>query len=112
LANGVTYYASQTINGCESQDRFAVIVQINLSNDTFNSINVVYSPNPVIDLLAIKATAELKSAKICNVLGQIILQQRFNASEIQLDLSNVPTGTYFVTVESDDRKETFKILKK
>ncbi|MFY8214092.1 MAG: T9SS type A sorting domain-containing protein, partial [Flavobacterium sp.] len=112
LANGVTYYASQTINGCESQNRFPVIVQVNLSNDTFNSINVVYSPNPVIDLLAIKASTELKSAKICNVLGQIILQQRFNASEIQLDLSNVSTGTYFVTVESDDRKETFKVIKK
>ncbi|MCX6183902.1 MAG: T9SS type A sorting domain-containing protein [Flavobacterium sp.] len=112
LVNGTTYYASQTINGCESQNRFPVIVQINLSNDAFSSINVVYSPNPVIDLLSIKASAELKSAKICNVLGQIILQKRFNASEIQLDLSNVPTGTYFVTVESDDRKETFKVIKK
>lgn len=111
LVNGTSYYASQTINGCESQNRFPVIVQVNLSNDAFDSINVVYSPNPVVDLLLIKASTNLKSAKICNVLGQTILHQRFNSYEIQLDLSCIPTGTYFVTVESNNRKETFKILK-
>jgi hypothetical protein len=54
----------------------------------------------------------LKNAKICNLLGQTIFQQRFNSNEIQLNMSDFPTGTYFVIVESDDRKETFKILKK
>jgi hypothetical protein len=27
-------------------------------------------------------------------------------------MSDVPSGTYFVIVESDNRKETFKVLKK
>ena len=112
LENGITYYASQTIDGCESQDRLPVTVQITLNNDEFDTINIVYYPNPVIDILTIKASIELKNAKIYNVLGQTIFQQRFNSNEIQLNISNVPTGTYFVLVESDDRKETFKILKK
>jgi len=112
LVNGVTYYASQTINGCESQFRLPVIVQVTLSNEAFDTIKIVYNPNPVIDILNIKASTELKNAKICNLLGQTIFQQRFNSNEIILDMSDVPTGTYFVIVESDDRKETFKILKK
>ena len=112
LVNGTTYYASQTINGCESQDRLPVTVQFTLNNNEFDSINIVYNPNPVIDILYIKASTELKNAKICNVLGQTIFQQRFNSNEIQLNMSDFPTGTYFVIVESDDRKETFKILKK
>ena len=112
LENGITYYASQTIDGCESTDRLPVTVQITLNNDQFDTINIVYYPNPVIDILTIKASIELKNAKIYNVLGQPIFQQRFNSNEIQLNISNVPTGTYFVIVESDERKETFKILKK
>jgi hypothetical protein len=112
LVNGTTYYASQTINGCESQDRLPVTVQFTLNNNEFDSINIVYNPNPVIDILYIKASTELKNAKICNVLGQTIFQQRFNSNEIQLNMSDFSTGTYFVIVESDERKETFKILKK
>ena len=111
LVNLTTYYASQTINGCESQERFPVIVQLTLSNNEFGSIGIVYSPNPVIDILNIKASTILKHAKICNVLGQSIFQQRFNSNDIQLNMSDVPTGTYFVIVESDNRKETFKVLK-
>ncbi len=112
LVNGTTYYASQTTNGCESQDRLPVIVQVTLSNNEFGSIGIVYSPNPVIDILTIKASIELKNAKICNLLGQTIFQQRFNSNEIELNMSDLPTGTYFVIVESDDRKETFKVIKK
>jgi hypothetical protein len=112
LVNGVTYYASQTINGCESQYRLPVIVQITLSNEEFDTINIVYNPNPVIDILNIKSSTELKNAKICNLLGQTIFQQKYNSNEIQLNMSDVSSGTYFVIVESDDRKETFKVLKK
>jgi hypothetical protein len=112
LVNGTTYYASQTINGCESQDRLPVIVQVTLSNNEFDEIKIVYNPNPVIDILTIKASTELKNAKICNLLGQTIFQQRFNSNEIELNMSDLPTGTYFVIVESDDRKETFKVIKK
>ena len=112
LVNGVTYYASQTINGCESEFRLPVIVQISLSNDDFNSISIVYSPNPVTDILSVRASIDLKTAKICNMLGQTVLQQNFDSNEIHIDMSNLPTGTYLVIVESDNRKETFKIVKK
>ena len=109
---GTTYYASQNSNGCESQYRLPVTIQDTLTNNEFDTIKIVYYPNPVIDILTIKASIELKNAKIYNVLGQAIFQKRFNANEIQLNISNIPTGTYFVVVESDQRKETFKILKK
>jgi hypothetical protein len=111
LVSGVTYYASQTINGCESQFRLPVIVQVTLSNEAFDTIKIVYNPNPVIDILNIKASTILKNAKICNILGQTIFQQRFNSNDIQLNMSDVPSGTYFVIVEADNRKETFKVLK-
>jgi hypothetical protein len=46
------------------------------------------------------------------MLGQTVMQQNFDSNEIQLDMSNLPTGSYLVIVESDNRKETFKIIKR
>ena len=112
IVNGTTYYASQTIDGCESPYRLPVIAQTSLGSDSFGGISLQYSPNPVEGLLYIKANEVLKKVSIYNLLGQIIYQQRFNANEIEANLNNFATGTYMVIVESDDRKETFKIIKK
>ncbi len=112
LVNGTTYYASQTINGCESQDRFPVIVQVTLGNTEFDDILLVYSPNPVIDILNIKSSVNLNFVTVTNVIGQLVSNQPFNSTEVQVDMNNLPTGTYFVIVEADNRKQTFKVLKK
>jgi hypothetical protein len=40
LVNGTTYYASQTINGCESTSRFAVKVILNLTTLTASSTTI------------------------------------------------------------------------
>jgi hypothetical protein len=111
LVNGVTYYASQTINGCESQTRLLIIVQIILSSNEFDKIKIVYYPNPVNNMLYIKAPIEVTNVKIYNLLGQKMLQQKFNSNEIQINMSDFSSGTYFVTVESDDKTKTIKILK-
>ena len=70
-----------------------------------------YSPNPVDDILNIKASGKLKAAKVCNLLGQTLMQQKFDSNEIALDLKMLPTGTYVVLIETENGKETFKIVK-
>jgi hypothetical protein len=110
LTTGI-YYASQTINGCESQTRLLIIVQIILSSNEFDKIKIVYYPNPVNNMLYIKAPIEVTNVKIYNLLGQKMLQQKFNSNEIQINMSDFSSGTYFVTVESDDKTKTIKILK-
>jgi hypothetical protein len=111
LVNGATYYASQSLSSCESANRLAVTVEILLANDNFNSITYSYSPNPVDDVLHIKASAKLKVAKVCNLLGQTLLEQKFDSKEITLNMHMLPTGTYIVLIETENGKETFKIVK-
>lgn len=41
LVNGITYYASQTVNGIESADRLAVTVLINLSVSTSFDVEII-----------------------------------------------------------------------
>ena len=110
LVNGTTYYASQTINGCEGP-RLAVTVQVQLGVDDFNTIKISYSPNPVTNFLDVKSNEILKSVSIMNALGQIVYFKNFNNTDLQLDLANLSAGSYFVKVQSDERQNVFKIIK-
>lgn len=110
LVNGTTYYASQTINGCEGP-RLAVTVQVQLGIDNFNTIKISYSPNPVTNFLDVKSNEILKSVSIMNALGQIVYFKNFNNTDLQLDLANLSAGSYFVKVQSDERQNVFKIIK-
>jgi hypothetical protein len=110
LVNGTTYYASQTLNGCEGP-RLAVTVQVQLGIDDFNTIKISYSPNPVTNFLDVKSNEILKSVSIMNALGQIVYFKNFNNTDLQLDLANLSAGSYFVKVQSDEKQNVFKIIK-
>jgi len=110
LVTGTTYYASQTLNGCEGP-RLAVTVQVQLGIADFNTIKISYSPNPVTNFLDVKSNEILKSISIMNALGQIVYFKNFNNTELQLDLANLSAGSYFVKVQGDERQNVFKIIK-
>ncbi|WP_396186715.1 T9SS type A sorting domain-containing protein [Flavobacterium sp.] len=111
LVNETTYYASQTLNGCEGP-RLAVTVQAQLGIEDFNSIKISYNPNPVIDILNIKSDELLKNVFIVNDLGQIIYSKKCSDTDLQLDFSGFSSGSYFVKVRSDQKQNVFKIIKK
>ena len=110
LVTGTTYYASQTLNGCEGP-RLAIAVQVQLGIADFNTIKISYSPNPVTIFLDVKSNEILKSVSIMNALGQIVYFKNFNNTELKLDLANLSAGSYFVKVQSDERQNIFKIIK-
>lgn len=112
LVNGVTYYASQTINGHESQVRLAVTVQLTLSNNAFHFKNLTYSPNPVENVLNIKSTDAFNNIKVYNNLGQEVYQQKCNTSDLKLELEFLKTGNYFIRLESDKKEQVIKVIKK
>lgn len=111
LVNGTTYYASQTLNGCEGP-RLAVTVQVQLGIEDFNSIKMSYSPNPVTNVLDIKSNEILKNISIVNALGQIVFTKKCNSTDLNIDLSTLSAGSYFVKVQAEDKKNIFKIIKK
>jgi hypothetical protein len=111
LVDGTTYYASQTLNGCEGP-RLAITVTVQLGVSDFNTVKISYSPNPVTNFLDVKSNEILKSVSIINALGQIVFSKNFNNTDLQLDLSDLSAGSYFVKVQSNEKQNTFKILKK
>lgn len=111
LVNGTTYYASQKIGGYESTSRLPVTAQVSLSNAQFELKGLTYAPNPVATNLNIKCNEIIDEVKVYNLLGQLVNETKAQNSELQLDLSSLKSGNYFVKVSSGSSSSTFKIIK-
>lgn len=82
----------------------------NLSvNDTKKEVSAIY-PNPTTGIIYFKGDDKIKSVEVTNTTGRIIKSQ--NDVE-KVDISDAPTGVYFVTIKKSTGKTTTKkIIKK
>lgn len=105
-----TYYATQTIDGCESEP-FAVTVSIVLSADGFNKANFMYHPNPVKDVLTLSYQNTIDAVQVYSLLGQKVVEQSGNQNEMKLDMSQLAAGNYIIKVISGATTTTAKVIK-
>lgn len=117
LQDDTTYYASQIVNGCESNrgispTRLAVTVNlVNLANETFNAGAFSVYPNPVTDKLTVKAKENIKSISVYDIVGKEILQMHPNQHESQINMASFTSGVYFLKLEGEKESRSIKILK-
>jgi len=84
-----------------------------LETESFGQETVSVYPNPVSDrfTIAIEGNSE-KKITVYNALGQIVWNEQSTVSSIEITTHSWPAGTYFLTVESQGKTRTQKILKK
>ncbi|MDN3709242.1 T9SS type A sorting domain-containing protein [Myroides ceti] len=112
LISGQTYYAVIIgNNGCPSLPT-AVTVDITLGIDGFDKTALVYYPNPVIDVLNIRYKNIIEEVVVYNVVGQKVLIQQNKNSSIEIDMSALASGNYFVKLRSENYHQIIKIVKK
>ncbi len=111
LVDGTTYYATQTVGNCTSMTSLAVTVIVTLATDGFDSKAFTYYPNPVKDVLSISYTKAISEVRIYTIIGQEVAVKSVNATQSEIDLSNLPSGTYMVKVTSDNQTKTIKVIK-
>ena len=113
LVDGVTYYASQTINGVESKERLAVTAKVNgsLSTPGFELTDFKFYPNPVKHILSIKNQSNIDHIQIFSVSGKSVLSKNINGNSAEIDLSGLSTGMYILNVKSDGKEKAFKFIK-
>ena len=114
LVPGEIYYASQTINGCESISRIPVTAfGPCLKTESFNKLSLVYHPNPVEKQLNIISDNEIiNSYEILNSLGQSIETKKIYSNNFQIDMSKLASGEYYIRLNSHDKFKVIKIIKK
>lgn len=115
LQNNATYYASQTVNNCESRNvqssRLAVTVHLTLANQAFDNRVISVYPNPANDLLNVVFADKLQSVQIYNTIGQSVMEKYPNKEETSIDISGLQAGIYFVKINTANKQQTVKIIK-
>lgn len=113
LVDGITYYASQTINGIESGYRLPVTVYSKTLSVKDNILpNLVTYPNPVKDYYTISNNEEIDEVEIYNSLGQIVINNKYNSNNVKIDFTSLHSGIYFVKIYVADKVAIIKTIKK
>ncbi len=88
---------------------FSSVLGVNNETETLNSISVY--PNPVKEQLFINAptSVQLLDYKLSNAIGQSILTSKFKNSN-KIDVSQLNTGVYFISINTDKGTITKKIM--
>ncbi|MGC4041182.1 MAG: T9SS type A sorting domain-containing protein [Flavobacterium sp.] len=91
--------------------RNVVSVQTTLGTTGFDWSGLAVYPNPVKNILNVSYGNEITAVAVYNLLGQQVLVKSLRANEAEIDVSGLASGTYCVTIQSQDRLKTLKIIK-
>ncbi|MDR6968036.1 plastocyanin [Flavobacterium arsenatis] len=102
-----------TVNDTQDYDFF--IDNFGISTDLavkdFGTANFKLYPNPVKDILNLTNTQNISNVEVFNMLGQQVIAKSINATQGQIDMSHLATGTYLVRVASENQVKTIKVIK-
>ena len=111
-------WRAQDFNSARSNKERGQFSAGNGTGDSNNEVDEIYlsqitvSPNPSNGLLTVRQKGD-KAVElvITGVEGQHLLTQELNGVETQLDLTGYADGIYFITVQLNKVKQTYRIIK-
>lgn len=99
ISNG-NYAVEVTQNGCTTMSGCYSVMNVSLGSLILNGISVYPNPTDGLVIVDMEGKAEVYSVVVTNQLGQVIT--RINATDkarLEVDLTNKPTGVYFLKFE-------------
>ena len=84
--------------------------QVVSNNNVLNENEIILSPNPATALVKIEGGKEFETVTVYDQSGRKILQRKMNDSET-LDVSELESGIYLVTLESKEKSHVLKLIK-
>lgn len=87
------------------------VFTIPLGVEDFDMNGFNFYPNPTSSILNISYLKEISEVSVINLLGQTLLNNKTNATDVKLDLSDLPVATYFVKITSEGKSKTIKAIK-
>ena len=107
-----TYSVTATdCNGCKVSKTFNVGVGLGLREERLNLISI--NPNPAKSKITVKADAKLLGSDyiIHDLLGKTVLIGKLNSENTIIELGNLSGGIYLLSIEDNNLKQTFKVIK-
>ena len=110
--NGI-YSVTVSISGCSSTSPDYPVTTVGISPLSFGEgPGVRLYPNPFYNELFITSSEIILSIEIYNLLGEKVFSQLPTANcQLPIDLSNSPSGIYFLSLKTSEGKITKKLVK-
>ncbi|MGB0403951.1 MAG: T9SS type A sorting domain-containing protein [Salibacteraceae bacterium] len=104
-----------TQNGCIDTSECLVIIGENASNvKELNAFEALVFPNPVSDLLRVELPENIEKVNVTltDVLGKVVLSESFESTNnFRLSVDHLDNGTYYLVIDNQRSKSTYKITK-
>jgi len=71
--------------------------------------NYTLFPNPTDAILTVSASEKIVSVSLMNAMGQAILNDQYNATQVQVDVANFPAGVYLVRINGYEVRRFVKL---
>ncbi|WP_294283041.1 GEVED domain-containing protein [uncultured Chryseobacterium sp.] len=69
-------------------------------------------PNPTSDVLNFDSRTKVKSVNVVDLSGKVVISSEVNQNKFNIDLSQLPAGTYMVTAQTESGMQSGKVIKK
>jgi hypothetical protein len=95
------------------EDAYNAVITLGL-NDALLDVQFAVYPNPVTDRLNVSFPLGVEKAEITiyNVLGENVLEYTVSPRENWVNVSELTSGMYIATIASNEKTNSFKIVKK
>jgi hypothetical protein len=81
-------------------------------NDVMTNVDVNLYPNPANKFINVSSLSIIDRVQITNVLGQVVMTKEVGANGANINIENLKSGNYFVTIYSNEGVATKKLLVK
>ena len=110
--NGVVVSTEETYSFIVTGSRELVAHFQHVEGIGEQSGGIVIYPNPVTDKLTIESQEAVESVEVYNMMGALVISQKDRTTKVELSVSDLPAGTYFVRLTTRVGRETRSFVKK
>ncbi len=110
IANEIIYVRIWGYDGT-SGTFYIAAYDASLNNTDFETSNFSVYPNPVKNILNISYISNISNVEVFNLVGQQVLIAKMNTTLGQVNMTHLPTGTYFVKINADNKTKIVKVVK-
>ncbi|AZI56649.1 T9SS C-terminal target domain-containing protein [Epilithonimonas vandammei] len=112
IVNNTTYYATQTIGGCESKASLPVRARSEVLNvsDLNGKDKIQIYPNPVKESMYFNGDVKISKVVIMSIDGKRVFEKSLNG-ERKLNIHTLIQGVYLIKIFTDNGVQTIKFIK-
>ena len=98
-------------NGNITECAYTITVNVYSGLNDLSETKISVYPNPTTGIINLEASVRPSSVSITDITGKVLEQSNFNSISQTYDLSNYPSGIYFIKIQTENEIYTTKIIK-